>query len=91
MPLPAGAGPQRAEYCGSEPREATVMALASPPSQHDIKVVQEQLGNSSRAIRPDTYTTMLPEVARAAAEATTALLPMDTTGTREPAARQNGH
>jgi hypothetical protein len=32
----------------------------------DIKIVQEQFGHSSRAITSDTYTTVLPEVARAA-------------------------
>ena len=51
----------------------------------DIKVVQEQFGHSSRAIMSDTYTTVLPGVARAAAEAAAALLSMYTTGTREPA------
>jgi len=61
---------------------AATLALAAGV---DIKVVQEQIGHSSRAITSDTYTTVLPEVARAAAEATAALLPMDTTGTREPA------
>jgi integrase len=61
---------------------AATLALAAGV---DIKVVQEQLGHSSRAITSDTYTTVLPEVARAAAEATAALLSMDATGTREPA------
>ena len=41
----------------------------------DIKIVQEQLGHSSRAITSDTYTTVLPDVARAAAEATAACCP----------------
>jgi integrase len=41
----------------------------------DIKIVQEMLGHSSRAITSDTYTTVLPEVARAAAEAAAALMP----------------
>ena len=40
----------------------------------DIKIVQEMLGHSSRAITSDTYTTVLPEVARAAAEAAAALI-----------------
>jgi Phage integrase family len=66
-----------------DPRHfAATLALAAGV---DIKVVQEKLGHSSRAITSDTYTTVLPEVARAAAEATAALLPMYTTGTREPA------
>ena len=41
----------------------------------DIKIVQEMLGHSSRAITSDTYTTVLPDVARAAAEAAAALIP----------------
>jgi integrase len=45
----------------------------------DIKIVQEMLGHSSRAVTSDTYTTVLPELARAAAEATAALLPLPTT------------
>jgi hypothetical protein len=52
----------------------------------DIRIVQEQLGHSSRAIMSDTYTTVLPEVARAAAEATAALMVSDSQPTREPAA-----
>jgi len=42
----------------------------------DIKIVQDLLGHSSRAITSDTYTTVLPDVARAAAEAAAALMPM---------------
>ncbi|MGH3156228.1 MAG: site-specific integrase [Streptosporangiaceae bacterium] len=42
----------------------------------DIKIVQEMLGHSSRAVTSDTYTTVLPELARAAAEATAALVPL---------------
>jgi integrase len=45
----------------------------------DIKIVQEMLGHSSRAVTSDTYTTVLPELARAAAEATATLLPLPTT------------
>ncbi len=41
----------------------------------DIKIVQDLLGHSSRAITSDTYTTVLPDVARAAAEAAAALIP----------------
>jgi integrase len=41
----------------------------------DIKIVQDLLGHSSRAITSDTYTTALPDVARAAAEAAAALIP----------------
>jgi integrase len=40
----------------------------------DIKIVQDLLGHSSRAITSDTYTTVLPDVARAAAEAAAALI-----------------
>ena len=50
---------------------AATLALAAGV---DIKVVQEQLGHSSRAITSDTYTTVMPEVARAAAEATARLM-----------------
>ncbi|HEX6518771.1 MAG TPA: tyrosine-type recombinase/integrase, partial [Streptosporangiaceae bacterium] len=46
----------------------------------DIKIVQEMLGHSSRAITSDTYTSVLPEVARAAAEAAAALLPISDRG-----------
>jgi integrase len=41
----------------------------------DIKIVQDLLGHSSRAITSDTYTTVLPEIARAAAEAAAAFMP----------------
>jgi integrase len=60
---------------------AATLALAAGV---DIKVVQEQLGHSSRAITSDTYTTVLPEVARAAAEATAALMTIDKPPTKEP-------
>jgi integrase len=52
---------------------AATLALAAGV---DIKIVQDMLGHSSRAITSDTYTTVLPEVARAAAEAAAALIPM---------------
>jgi len=45
----------------------------------DIKIVQDLLGHSSRAITSDTYTTVLPDVARAAAEAAAALMPVSLT------------
>jgi len=45
----------------------------------DIKIVQDMLGHSSRAITSDTYESVLPEVARAAAEAAAALLPITET------------
>jgi integrase len=40
----------------------------------DLKVVQEMLGHSSVVLTGDTYTSVLPEVARAAAEGTAALI-----------------
>jgi integrase len=52
---------------------AATLALAAGV---DIKIVQDMLGHSSRAITSDTYTTVLPEVARAAAEAAAALIPV---------------
>jgi len=41
----------------------------------DIKVVQEMLGHSCLAITADTYTSVLPQVARTGAEAVAALVP----------------
>ncbi|MEU4802828.1 tyrosine-type recombinase/integrase [Actinosynnema sp. NPDC023587] len=41
----------------------------------DIKVVQELLGHSSSQITRDTYTSVVPELAREAAEKTAALVP----------------
>jgi integrase len=52
---------------------AATLALAAGV---DIKIVQDMLGHSSRAITSDTYESVLPEVARAAAEATAALIPI---------------
>jgi hypothetical protein len=40
----------------------------------DLKVVQDQLGHSTVALTADTYTSVLPETARAAAERTAVLL-----------------
>jgi integrase len=39
-----------------------------------MKVVQETLGHTSSAFTADTYTSVFPEVAKAAAEKTAALL-----------------
>lgn len=61
--------PAGCTICGTSPPPCT-----SPPGA-DIKIVQDMLGHSSRAITSDTYTTVLPEVARAAAEAAAALMP----------------
>lgn len=51
---------------------AATLALAGGAN---LKVVQEMLGHASIAITADTYTSVLPEVARAAAEAAAALVP----------------
>ena len=45
---------------------AATLALASGV---EMKVVQEMLGHSSITITADTYTSVLPQVARAAAQA----------------------
>ncbi|MFD7086769.1 tyrosine-type recombinase/integrase [Streptomyces sp. NPDC059896] len=52
---------------------ATLSLLAG----HDIKVVQEKLGHSSRQITSDTYTSVLPEMMRAEAESVMAVVPRD--------------
>ncbi|MBP2321398.1 hypothetical protein JOF56_001783 [Kibdelosporangium banguiense] len=41
----------------------------------DMKIVQETLGHSALAVTSDTYTTVLPQIARAAAEAVVAIVP----------------
>jgi len=67
---------------------AATVALAAGA---DLKVVQDQLGHSSVVLTADTYTSVLPETARAAAEHTAALLfparPRPGTG-RQPASRR---
>jgi len=50
---------------------AATLALAAGA---DLKVVQDQLGHSTVVLTADTYTNVLPETARAAAEHTAALL-----------------
>jgi len=50
---------------------AATLALAAGT---DLKVVQDQLGHSTIALTADTYTSVLPETASAAAERTAALL-----------------
>ncbi|MET7902568.1 site-specific integrase [Streptomyces sp. NPDC005355] len=42
---------------------------------NDIKVVQERLGHSSRQITSDTYTSVLPELARRETESMTSVIP----------------
>lgn len=41
----------------------------------DVKIVQERLGHSSSALTRDVYTSVLPEIARAAAETMAAMIP----------------
>ena len=50
---------------------AATLALAAGT---DLKVVQDQLGHSTITLTSDTYTSVLPETARAAAEDTAAML-----------------
>ncbi len=50
---------------------AATLALAPGA---DLKVVQDQLGHSTITLAADTYTSVLPETARAAAEQTARLL-----------------
>jgi len=50
---------------------AATLALAAGT---DLKVVQDQLGHSTIVVTADTYTSVLPETARSAAELTAALL-----------------
>jgi integrase len=47
----------------------------------DVKVVQQRLGHSTSALTRDTYTSVLPDVAHAAAEAAAALIPRAVSGT----------
>lgn len=64
---------------------AATLALASGAA---MKVVQEMLGHSSITVTSDTYTSVLPQVARAAAQATADLVPRrhpDLRGCEEPA------
>jgi integrase len=51
---------------------AATIALAAGT---DMKIVQEMLGHSSITLTSDTYTSVLPEIARAAAENTASLIP----------------
>jgi integrase len=50
---------------------AATLALAAGT---DLKIVQDQLGHSTIVLTADTYTSVLPETARSAAENTAALL-----------------
>ena len=51
---------------------AATLALAAG---NDVKVVQERLGHSTSTLTRDVYTSVLPEVAHAAAEAAAAMIP----------------
>jgi integrase len=50
---------------------AATLALAAGT---DLKIVQDQLGHSTITLTADTYTSVLPETARAAADSTAAVL-----------------
>ena len=55
----------------------------------DLKVVQDQLGHSTITLTADTYTSVLPETARTAAERTAALLfPARQPSSRRPAPKR---
>lgn len=68
---------------------AATLALAAGA---DLKIVQDQLGHSTVVLTADTYTSVLPETARAAAEHTAALLFGETARrqreTKSPSRRQ---
>jgi hypothetical protein len=65
---------------------AATLALAAGA---DLKVVQDQLGHSTITLTADTYTSVLPETARTAAEHTAALLfPARQPSSRRPAPRR---
>jgi Phage integrase family len=49
-------------------------ATLAPAAGADLKVVQDQLGHSIITLTADTYTSVLPETARTAADHTAALL-----------------
>ena len=64
---------------------AATLALAAGT---DLKVVQDQLGHSTITLTADTYTSVLPETARTAAEHTAApLFPARQSPGRRPAAK----
>lgn len=56
---------------------AATSALASGV---EMKAVQDMLGHSSITITSDTYTSVLPQVARSAAEATADMVPRASRG-----------
>lgn len=74
-----------AEACGLPPIRlhdlrhgaASLMLAAGVP----MKIVSETLGHSTTALSADTYSSVFPEVAAAAAEQTAAMVPRSATGT----------
>jgi len=65
---------------------AATLALAAGA---DLKIVQDQLGHSTITLTADTYTSVLPETARTAADHTAALLfPARRPSSRRPAPRR---
>jgi hypothetical protein len=67
---------------------AATLALAAGA---DLKVVQDQLGHSTITLTADTYTSVLPETARTAAERTAALLFPARQPSPAGGLRQSGH
>lgn len=59
--------------------EAATLALTAGT---DLKVVQEMLGHSTITLTADTYTSVVPALSRAAAEAAVAIVPRG--GRRQP-------
>lgn len=57
----------------------------------DMKIVSETLGHSSLGITADTYTSVFPEVAAAAAEATAAMVPRMRSGTNDNTPLTHSH
>jgi integrase len=57
----------------------------------DMKIVSETLGHSSLGITSDTYTSVFPQVAAAAAEATAAMVPRARSGTDNDTIHTHSH
>jgi integrase len=62
---------------------AATLALAGGA---DMKTVSEMLGHSTIVLTADTYTSVLPEVARRAAESAAAIVPRNADRNADPAA-----
>jgi hypothetical protein len=67
---------------------ATAPPRSCSPPGHDMKVVQETLGLSSITIAADTYTSVLPQLARRSAEDVAALIRPPAALAASAAARQ---